>query len=124
MSSAAIFAALAAAASWAFASIAISRLLEHGHVSPAAANLFKNGLAAFCFFIAALALGGRWPVGEAWGWLFVSGFLGFTLADSLYFAAFRRCGVQTAATVMLTATARGADCASQSRLTARSLPTR
>jgi len=101
VSSAAILAALAAAASWAFASIAISRLLEHGHVSPAAANLFKNGLAAFCFFIAALALGGRWPVGEAWGWLFVSGFLGFTLADSLYFGAFRRCGVQTAATVML-----------------------
>ena len=101
MSTLAILAALSAAASWAVASVAISRLLEHGHVTPAAANLFKNGLAAFCFFVAALTLGGRWPVGEAWGWLFLSGLLGFTVADTLYFAAFRRCGVQTAATVML-----------------------
>ncbi|MEM9381788.1 MAG: EamA family transporter [Planctomycetota bacterium] len=101
MSTVAILAALSAAASWAIASVSISRLLEHGYVAPAAANLFKNGLAAFCFFVAALTLGGSWPVGEAWGWLFLSGFLGFTVADTLYFAAFRRCGVQTAATVLL-----------------------
>lgn len=94
-------AAITAAASWAVASVAISRLLVHGTVTPAAANLFKNGLAASFFFVAALLLGGRWPVGEAWGWLFVSGLLGFAISDTLYFAAFRRCGVQTAATVML-----------------------
>lgn len=96
-----VLAALSAAASWALASIAISRLLSHGRVSPAAANLFKNGLAAASFFVATLVLGGRWPVGEAWGWLFLSGFLGFSVADTLYFAAMTRCGVQTAATVVL-----------------------
>jgi len=94
-------AAITAAASWAIASVAISRLLVHGTVTPAAANLFKNGLAASFFFVAALLLGGPWPVGAAWGWLFVSGLLGFAISDTLYFAAFRRCGVQTAATVML-----------------------
>ncbi|MGB0331416.1 MAG: DMT family transporter, partial [Planctomycetota bacterium] len=41
------------------------------------------------------------PVGDAWLWLFGSGLLGFAVSDTLYFAAFRRCGVQTAATVML-----------------------
>ena len=96
-----VLAALSAAASWAFASIAFSRLLSHGRVSPAAANLFKNGLAAASFFLATLVLGGRWPVGEAWGWLFLSGFLGFSVADALYFAAMTRCGVQAAATVVL-----------------------
>lgn len=96
-----VVAALSAAASWAFASIAFSRLLSHGRVSPAAANLFKNGLAAASFFLATLVLGGRWPVGEAWGWLFLSGFLGFSVADALYLAAMTRCGVQTAATVVL-----------------------
>ncbi|MEM9799961.1 MAG: DMT family transporter [Planctomycetota bacterium] len=101
MSTVAILAALLAAASWAVASVAIGRFLGYGYVTPAAATLFKNALAAFCFFLAALAVGGRWPVGEAWGWLFLSGFLGFTVSDTLYFAAFRRCGVQTAATVML-----------------------
>lgn len=101
MAPAAITAALLAAASWAVASIAISRLLAHGRVTPAAANLFKNGLAATSFFVAALLLGGRWPVGADWVWLFLSGVLGFTIADSLYFAAFRRCGVQTAATIIL-----------------------
>lgn len=97
----AVLAALAAAASWALASVAFSRLLSHGQVSPAAANLFKNGLAAASFFVATLVFGGAWPVGEAWGWLFLSGFLGFSVADTLYFAAMARCGVQTAATIVL-----------------------
>ncbi|MEM8711028.1 MAG: DMT family transporter, partial [Planctomycetota bacterium] len=101
LSAFAILSALAAAASWAVASVAIAKVLEGGRVSPAAANLFKNSAAAFCFLLGALFFGGRWPVGEAWAWLFLSGFLGFSIADTLYFAAFRRCGVQTAATVML-----------------------
>ena len=101
MATTAVLAALAAAASWALASVAIAGLLDKGKVSPAAANLFKNGLAAACFFVAALVLGGRWPVGNAWGWLFISGFLGFAVADTLYFAAFTRCGVQASATIML-----------------------
>ncbi|MGD2017091.1 MAG: DMT family transporter [Planctomycetota bacterium] len=101
MSTAALSCALAAAASWAVASISLSRVLERGAVSPAAANLFKNGVAASFFLVLALAGDGRWPVGEAWLWLFGSGLLGFALSDTLYFAAFRRCGVQTAATVML-----------------------
>lgn len=101
MSTAALICALAAAASWAVASIAISRVLARGDVSPAAANLFKNGVAASCFLALALAGNGRWPVGDAWVWLFGSGLLGFAISDTLYFAAFRRCGVQTAATVML-----------------------
>ncbi|MDG1985189.1 MAG: EamA family transporter [Planctomycetota bacterium] len=101
MSTAALICALAAAASWAVASISISRVLARGDVSPAAANLFKNGVAASCFLVLALAGNGRWPVGDAWVWLFGSGLLGFAISDTLYFAAFRRCGVQTAATVML-----------------------
>ena len=101
MSTAALACALAAAASWAVASISLSRVLERGAVSPAAANLFKNGVAASFFLVLALAGGGRWPVGDAWLWLFASGLLGFAVSDTLYFAAFRRCGVQTAATVML-----------------------
>lgn len=101
MSTAALTCALAAAASWAVASVSISRVLARGDVSPAAANLFKNGVAASCFLVLALAGGGRWPVGDAWLWLFGSGLLGFAVSDTLYFAAFRRCGVQTAATVML-----------------------
>ena len=101
MSTAALTCALAAAASWAVASISISRVLARGDVSPAAANLFKNGVAAGCFLVLALAGNGRWPVGDAWLWLFGSGLLGFAISDTLYFAAFRRCGVQTAATVML-----------------------
>lgn len=101
MATAAVLAALSAAASWAIASVAISRLMSRGRVTPAAANLFKNGLAAASFFVATMVTGGRWPVGEAWGWLFLSGFLGFAVADTLYFAAFRRCGVQTAATIVL-----------------------
>lgn len=101
MATAAILAALSAAASWAIASVAISRLMSRGRVTPAAANLFKNGLAAASFFVATMVLGGRWPVGQAWGWLFLSGFLGFAVADTLYFAAIRRCGVQTAATIIL-----------------------
>ncbi len=101
MSTAALACALAAAASWAVASISISRVLARGDVSPAAANLFKNGVAASCFLALALAGNGRWPVGDAWLWLFGSGLLGFAISDTLYFAAFRRCGVQTAATVML-----------------------
>lgn len=101
MATAAVLAALSAAASWAIASVAISRLMSRGRVTPAAANLFKNGLAAASFFVATMVTGGRWPVGEAWGWLFLSGFLGFAVSDTLYFAAFRRCGVQTAATIVL-----------------------
>lgn len=101
MSTAALICALAAAASWAVASISISRVLARGDVSPAAANLFKNGVAASCFLVLALASDGRWPVGDAWLWLFGSGLLGFAISDTLYFSAFRRCGVQTAATVML-----------------------
>ena len=97
----AITSALLSAAFWAMASIAIGRLLASGVVSPAAATLFKNSAAAFTFLLCALIFGGHWPVGDAWAWLLVSGFLGFTVSDTLYFAAFQRCGVQTAATVML-----------------------
>ncbi len=97
----AITSALLSAALWAMASISIGRFLANGVVSPAAATLFKNSAAAFTFLLCALIFGGHWPVGNAWGWLLVSGFLGFTVSDTLYFAAFQRCGVQTAATVML-----------------------
>ena len=97
----AITSALLSAAFWALASIAIGRSLASGVISPAAATLFKNSAAAFTFLLCALIFGGHWPVGDAWGWLLVSGFLGFTVSDTLYFAAFQRCGVQTAATVML-----------------------
>ncbi|MFT7077910.1 MAG: drug/metabolite transporter (DMT)-like permease, partial [Planctomycetota bacterium] len=97
----AIVSALLSAAFWAVASVAIGRFLASGIVSPAAANLFKNTTAAFMFLLGALIFGGHWPVGTAWAWLFLSGFLGFAVADTLYFAAFQRCGVQTAATVML-----------------------
>ena len=97
----AVYAALGAAFAWAAASIAIAKLLEQGKVTAAAANLFKNGLAAATFFVGALVFGGHWPIGTAWWWLFLSGFLGFAVADTLYFAAFSRCGVQVAATIML-----------------------
>lgn len=97
----AVYAALGAAFAWAAASIAIAKLLEKGKVTAAAANLFKNGLAASTFFVGALVFGGHWPIGTAWWWLFLSGFLGFAVADTLYFAAFSRCGVQVAATIML-----------------------
>ena len=97
----AVYAALGAAFAWAAASIAIAKLLEKGKVTAAAANLFKNGLAAATFFVGALVFGGHWPIGTAWWWLFLSGFLGFAVADTLYFAAFSRCGVQVAATIML-----------------------
>ena len=97
----AITSALLSAAFWAIASIAIGRFLAGGAVSPAAATLFKNSAAAFTFLLCALIFGGHWPIGDAWAWLLLSGFLGFTVSDTLYFAAFKRCGVQTAATVML-----------------------
>jgi drug/metabolite transporter (DMT)-like permease len=101
LTSLAITSALLSAAFWAMASIAIGRFLASGVVSPAAATLFKNSAAAFTFLLCALIFGGHWPVGDAWAWLLFSGFLGFTVSDTLYFAAFQRCGVQTAATVML-----------------------
>ncbi|QDV08032.1 putative DMT superfamily transporter inner membrane protein [Planctomycetes bacterium Poly30] len=101
LSTLAITSALLSAAFWALASVSISRFLASGQVSPAAANLFKNTAAAFTFLLGTLIFGGHWPVGVAWAWLFFSGFLGFAVADTLYFAAFQRCGVQTAATVML-----------------------
>ena len=46
---------------------------------------------------AALALGNSFPTDARAGWLLLSGLLGFAVGDSLYFAAFPRCGVQLAA---------------------------
>ena len=101
--SVAIGAGLFSAAAWGVASLLFARFLrdQKGSRLPSAAgaNLFKNSL-AFCAFLCLWPLfGGALPGPTIGFWLLLSGVLGFSLGDSLYFAAMQRCGVQTAAMV-------------------------
>lgn len=98
MSTFAVVAGVASAATWALGSHLFARLLaRHDDVGAPAANLFKNGLSLLVFASAGLALG--WPLFDAAdsAWLLLSGLLGFAVGDALYFAALPRCGVQLAA---------------------------
>lgn len=98
----AVLAALWAALSWAFGSVYFARALAAtGGPAPAAANTFKNCLALSAFLVLLPFGADGWPAPRASAILVVSGILGFTLGDSFYFAAIRRCGIQTAATVAL-----------------------
>ena len=99
----AIAAGLFSAAAWGVASLLFARFLrdQKGSRLPSAAgaNLFKNSL-AFCAFLCLWPIfGGALPGATVGFWLLISGVLGFSLGDSLYFAAMQRCGVQTAAMV-------------------------
>ncbi len=98
-------AALGSAATWALGSHLFRRALERGGdsaaLTPAAANLFKNVLAFAVFVAAWLVLEDRLPARESWAGLAASGFFGFAVGDTLFFAALPRCGVQVAAMVGL-----------------------
>jgi drug/metabolite transporter (DMT)-like permease len=68
-------------------------------LAPAAVNLFKNVLAGSLFALYACIFGARLPELDVWPALLVSGVFGFTLADTLHFAALPRAGVQAAALI-------------------------
>lgn len=94
-------AALGAAATWALASHLFRRALlrSDGAVPPsaAAANLYKNVLAFAVFAAIAFASGGEFPAADRWPALAASGFFGFAVGDTLFFAALPLAGVQVAA---------------------------
>lgn len=96
-------AALFSALTWGVGSHLFGRLLRGASVelrpTAAAANLFKNLLAALVFCVVWAATGGALPEPAAAGWIGWSGFIGFAIGDTLYFAAIARCGVQVAAMV-------------------------
>jgi drug/metabolite transporter (DMT)-like permease len=98
-------AALGSAATWALGSHLFRRALGRSDggaaPTPAAANLFKNLLAAAVFVALLLASGASLPDAAGWPALLLSGFFGFAVGDTLYFAALPRCGVQLAAMVAL-----------------------
>jgi drug/metabolite transporter (DMT)-like permease len=101
----AALAALGSGLTWALGSLLFGRLLRVGAASrpsPAAANLFKNLLAALVFCAAWPLLATHWPAAQAWPWLLVSGVFGFAIGDTLYFASLPKAGVQIAAMVALT----------------------
>lgn len=102
----AALAALGSGLTWALGSLLFVRVLRAGsgaeRPSPAAANLFKNVLAALCFVAAWPFVAHAWPAADAWPWLLASGVLGFAVADTLYFAALPKSGVQIAAMIVLT----------------------
>ncbi|MBL8862266.1 MAG: DMT family transporter [Planctomycetes bacterium] len=97
--------ALGSAATWALGSHLFRRALAHGAgaapPSAAAANLFKNALAFAVFAAVVAASSSGLPESARWPALLLSGFFGFALGDTLYFAALPRCGVQLAAMVAL-----------------------
>ena len=99
----AALAGLASAFTWGTASLLFGRLLRSPSLperpTAPAANLFKNALALAVFALAWPLLGAGWPGEAATAWLVWSGFLGFAVGDSLYFAALPRSGVQAAAMI-------------------------
>jgi len=102
----AALAALGSGLTWALGSLLFGRLLRAGPAAsrptPAAANFFKNLLAALAFSAAWPLLASAWPAAHAWPWLLVSGVFGFAIGDTLYFASLPKAGVQIAAMVVLT----------------------
>ena len=96
-----VLAGLGAAAGWATASHMFARALDRdeGGLSASSANLFKNTTALVVLGAVGLGIGAVYPGDARVGWLLVSGLMGFALGDSLYFAAFSRCGVQVAAII-------------------------
>jgi drug/metabolite transporter (DMT)-like permease len=96
-------AGLFAAFTWGMGSVLFGKLLRdkdaREHLTPAAANFFKNGVACVAFCLLLPLVGGSFPAAGRWFDLAWSGAVGFALGDSLYFAALSLCGVQTAAMV-------------------------
>lgn len=111
-----MLAALGAASTWAIGTLYFNRALRApdgaggnralrardeagGRSAPsaAAANLFKNALGTGVFALVALLLGVAWPESSAWPALLLSGAMGFTLGDGLYFAALPHLGAQRTA---------------------------
>ena len=96
---------LTSALTWATSSLLFGRIFDRTPPelcpSPAGANLFKNSLALGVFAILWWVLADAAPVGADWYGLLESGFLGFAVADTVYFAAISLCGVQLAAMIGL-----------------------
>jgi len=101
----ALCAALFSAGTWALASLLLARLDRRSppelRPSAAAVNFFKNALAWAVFLALWCGSGEAWLSERVLGWLLLSGLLGFTLGDTMYFAALPRAGVQTSAMVGL-----------------------
>ncbi|MCC7441525.1 MAG: DMT family transporter [Bdellovibrionales bacterium] len=91
---------LGCALAWALAVVLFKRAGES--VSPFSLNLFKNTL-AFLLMIPTLAVVGPWPPEiPEWrdlGILFVSGFIGIAVADTLFFRGLRFVGASLTAVV-------------------------
>ncbi len=84
-------ACLASAACWASASLIYRRLGKE--TRPMALNLLKSGLATLLLAGTLLAVEGWRPPGwEQLGWLALSGLVGLTIGDSLYFGALTTLG--------------------------------
>ena len=96
-----ITAAIGSAASWAVGTLLFKGIGEE--LSPMAMTLVKS-LVGLLLLAAALCLSGWEPVNTpAFGWLAVSGVLGITLGDTLFFAALRRLAAHQLVILMLLA---------------------
>jgi drug/metabolite transporter (DMT)-like permease len=95
-------AALASSALWAGAGIVFRRL--KGRVSASGMNFAKNGTAAVCFAVVALAATGSiWPTEmplSAQACLAASGLLGLTICDTFFLRAILEIGPRRAGVVM------------------------
>ena len=84
---------------WAIATQFYAKIV--GKITVFRFNMYKSIFAFVCFFISALFIGHILPPPGTLGWLLLSGFLGFALADLFIFYSFSKNG--PARTLMLSA---------------------